>query len=450
MPTEQAPFTFVDLFAGVGGFHAALATFGGRCEYAVEIDRAAARVYELNWGMNPLGDITEDANDEGVSVPPATVLAAGFPCQSFSKSGAQRGMDEARGTLFWNIAKIIEANHPQVVILENVRNLAGPRHRHEWDTIIRTLRELGYRVSDEPAVMSPHWLPLEQGGRPQVRERVFITATYDPDDITQGLPVQPVAIDRDMRGGEEWDLAADLPLDDDHHVEGCELTTDERAWIDAWDAWVRLMWRLVGDGPHARLPGHPIWVDAWVSNADLYIPPDTPDWKRAFLIKNADLYTRYQTEFDAWIREHKVLTFPPSRRKFEWQAQTTRTLWECVMHMRPSGIRAKRPTYLPALVAITQTSIVGPRERRISPREAARLQGLPDAFTFGDFSDGVRYRQMGNGVNVGVVAWVLRKHIERDRDILKTTAPELMHAVLDAGYTSPDDILPGLLAKRAE
>lgn len=444
--TATPAFTFVDLFAGVGGFHAALASFGGRCEYAVEIDPQAAEVYELNWHRNPLGDITKDANDERVTVPPATVLAAGFPCQSFSKSGAQRGMDEARGTLFWNIAKIIEAHRPPVVILENVRNIVGPRHRHEWDVIIRTLREFGYRVSDEPSIMSPHWLPLEQGGRPQVRERVFITATYDPDDLTGGLPVQPAITERDLRGGEEWDLAADLPLDEDHHVAGCDLGDDEREWIDAWDAWVKLMWRLLGRELHTRIPGHPIWVDAWVTNENLCIPADTPAWKRNFLIKNADLYTRYQDAFDAWIREHKVRSFPASRRKFEWQAQRAESLWdECVMHMRPSGIRAKRATYLPALVAITQTSIVGPRERRISPREAARLQGLPDEFTFGGQPDAASYKQMGNGVNVGVVTHVLRKHVERDRDILKATAPDLVEAVLDAGYATPDDVLSGLL-----
>lgn len=438
--TTQPAFSFVDLFAGVGGFHAALSTFGGKCEYAVEIDREAAAVYKLNWGVDALGDITKDANDDGVTVPATTVLAAGFPCQSFSKSGAQRGMDEARGTLFWNVARVIEANRPPVVILENVRNLVGPRHRHEWETIIRTLRELGYRVSDEPSIMSPHWLPLEQGGRPQVRERVFITATYNPDAIDDGLPVHPAITERDLRGGEEWDLEADLPLDADHHVTGCDLTEDERRWIDAWDAWVQLMWQLVGHSPHARLPGFPVWVDAWVTNDDLDIPDDTPAWARNFRIKNADLYTRFKEPLDAWMKAYNVKSFPPSRRKFEWQAQQTRTLWECIMHMRPSGIRAKRATYVPALVAITQTSIVGSRERRISPREAARLQGLPDSFDFGTQPVAASYKQMGNGVNVGVVAHVLRKHVERDQDILKTTAPELVAAVLNESYTSPDDV----------
>ena len=165
--SSHPSFTFVDIFAGIGGFHAALSGMGGECVYAAEIDRAAATVYARNWGQDPFGDITDAANEAGVSVPDHDVLAAGFPCQPFSKSGAQRGMDETRGTLFWNILRVIEERRPAVVLLENVRNLAGPRHGHEWQVIVETLREQGYRVSDTPAIFSPHLLPPEMGGRPR-------------------------------------------------------------------------------------------------------------------------------------------------------------------------------------------------------------------------------------------------------------------------------------------
>src|SRR4051812_13576931 len=177
MSSNSAPFTFVDLFAGIGGFPAALSALGGECVYAVEKDPDAAAVYERNWGLNPLGDIVEDTVGR-MRVPKHDVLAAGFPCQPFSKSGFQRGMDEARGTLFWNICEILRVRRPSVVLLENVRNIAGPRHAHEWKVIIRSLRELGYQVSSQPVVFSPHLLPPERGGRPQVRDRVFILGTY--------------------------------------------------------------------------------------------------------------------------------------------------------------------------------------------------------------------------------------------------------------------------------
>ena len=439
---KSAPFTFVDLFAGIGGFHAALSALGGHCVYAVEIDKEAAAGSERNWGINPWGDITEHANDQQVTVPPHDVLCAGFPCQPFSKSGAQRGMDETRGTLYWYLLRIIQTRKPKVVLLENVRNLAGPRHLHEWNVIIETLREEGYRVSETPAIFSPHLLPREMGGRPQVRERVFITATHVGDEAEPwDLRAEPPVTNRAVAGWDPktWDLESDLPLDPDHHEEGCDLTDAERLWIDAWDDFVTGMWE-VREG--RRLPGFPLWADEWVHIDELRVPKGTPTWKADYLRKNAEFYTAHQHVIDEWAAKWDLYSdkFPASRRKLEWQAQDTRRLWDCVMHFRPSGIRAKAPTYLPALVAITQTSVVGPRERRLSTREAARLQGLPDTFTFGNQRPAATYRQLGNGVSVGAVWHVLRSHVARDEDVLKRTAPKLLSAILSSPE-SPDSRL---------
>jgi DNA (cytosine-5)-methyltransferase 1 len=436
-------FTFVDLFAGIGGFHGALSAMGGECVYAVEIDPAAAKVYERNWGMNPLGDITKDANQSGVSVPEHDVLCAGFPCQPFSKSGAQRGMDETRGTLFWNILRVIQERQPSVVLLENVRNLAGPRHRHEWQVIVETLRDEGYRVSDAPAVFSPHLLPRELGGRPQVRERVFVTATRIPDPAPEDLLADPVVRPRPVDGWDpmSWQLEKHLPLEPDHVVVGCGLSLSERLWMDAWADFVSVMWE-VRQG--RRLPGFPIWVDEWRNVRDLRPArlEEEPRWKANFLVKNAEFYSAHKSVLDSWLKRWKVMSsaFPASRRKFEWQAQDTPSLWDAIVQMRPSGIRAKAPTYLPALVAITQTSILGQRERRLSPREAARTQGLPEWFDFGDQPDATTYRQLGNGVSVGAVWHVLKEHVLRDQDVLKGVNPRLRRAVLTSP-DSPDEIL---------
>lgn len=451
--TEPSRFTYIDLFAGIGGFAAALESFGGSGVYSVEIDKDAAAVYERNWGHSPLGDITTDANDTTMAVPPHDILAAGFPCQPFSKSGAQRGMDETRGTLFFNIMKIIEAHHPTVVVLENVRNLAGPRHRHEWEVIIDLLRAEGYRVSAVPAVFSPHLLPLERGGRPQVRERVFITATYDPDHVMDHETVTPPLVHKDARGEEDWDLAQDLPLEESVEDPQYALGPDEVRWIDAWDEFVRLIWsaetRRAGSRTAPKLPGFPIWADHWVHEAELEIPLETPAWKANFLRKNAEFYTRHQALLDVWRSQHKIHEFPPSRRKLEWQAQSTPTLWECVMQLRPSGIRAKRPTHLPALVAITQTSIIGPQRRRLTPTEAARLQGLPKTFDFGTQPPAKSYKQLGNGVSVGAVWHVLKMHVERDVKILETTEPgrAILKAVRDDAPKSPDEVLEQVVAR---
>lgn len=478
MSSNPPAFRFIDLFAGVGGFHAAMKAYGGECVYAVEIDKQAAEVYELNWGHPALGDITKDAyEDENkkvvMNVPEHDVLCAGFPCQPFSKSGAQRGMDEARGTLFFNIALIIKTHHPKVVLLENVRNLIGPRHQHEWEVIIETLRDEGYHVSDEATVFSPHLLPPYLGGTPQVRERVFITATHAPELVGQDLAIggpAPAALMVDRfpvaPGAKEhfdpkndWDLGE--ILDDADNVEGCSLNPSEWHWINAWNTFVKMMRPLMG-GRH--LPGHPIWADAWMDFREMQaidwdsgempklprkvVVPEVdetlPDWKQSHLRKNYDMFERHFRSIIPWAYEYGIYTskFPTSRRKLEWQAQETGSLWETVMHLRPSGIRAKKPTYLPALVAITQTSIVGPRKRRLSPRETARLQGLPDSYVFGAQPAAATYKQMGNGVNVGAVWHVMREHVKRDSDhlVATTEGQRIVEAVLNAP-DRPNEIL---------
>jgi len=167
-------------------------------------------------------------------------------------------MDETRGTLYYNILRVIQERRPAIVLLENVRNLAGPRHRHEWQVIVETLRAEGYRVSDSPAIFSPHLLPREFGGRPQVRERVFITASRLPEGHGLEVVCDPAVTNRPVGGWDPqtWELGSQLPLDDDHDVRGCDLTDIERVWIDAWDDFVQIMWK---ERLGRRLPGFPIW-----------------------------------------------------------------------------------------------------------------------------------------------------------------------------------------------
>jgi DNA (cytosine-5)-methyltransferase 1 len=436
-------FKFVDLFAGIGGFHAALGALGGECVYASEWDKDAARIYERNWDLKPDGDITLAANDEVMNVPEHDVLVGGFPCQPFSKSGKQMGMEETRGTLFWNIAKIIEVHQPSIVLLENVRNIAGPRHIHEWNVIIKTLRDLGYRVSEDPHVVSPHLIKPEFGGRPQVRERVFIAATLIPSGIKNSkLNVQIPDLSHVIENWDpmKWNLDKHLPLDKLKKKSDripVALSEIEEMWIEAWDEFVvGMLERLKGKS----LPGFPIWADSWVHLDDLKIPRGTPEWKKNFLIKNAEFYTQHRTFLDKWLKKWNYLeAFPPSRRKLEWQAQDTKSLWETIMHFRPSGIRAKKATYVPAMVAITQTSIVGKQKRRITIREGARLQGLPEWFDFFDQSNPLTYKQLGNGVNVGAVYNVMKALVERDKDLL-VKKERLLRAITESP-SNPDERL---------
>jgi DNA (cytosine-5)-methyltransferase 1 len=346
------------------------------------------------------------------------VFAGGFPCQPFSKSGFQRGINETRGTLFWNILRVLEDKQPKVVVLENVRNLAGPRQRDTFNTIIGTLRNVGYRVASEPAVFSPHLLPREQGGAPQVRDRVFITGTWvgpDASDEAKGVNLPPLLTPRAVSGWnpQSWDI--EDYLDPDFEIDNLDrylLTDEQQNVIEVWNDFLRVIDR------GQPVPGFPIWADAFQYPA--VIPEDTPAWKATFLRKNAEFYRANKRSLDHWLRRHNNLShLAPSRRKLEWQAQDTeRNLWHCVLHFRPSGIRAKKPTYLPALVAITQTSIIGPRRRRITPTEGLRLQGLPWWYSFHNQPEAQSYKQLGNGVNAGVVQYVLREHALRDQGLL--------------------------------
>lgn len=414
-------FTFVDLFAGIGGFHAVLSQAGGTCLMASEVDKHAREVYELNWGREMKtrpgrpqveGDIiplTESAVRR--HVPKHDVLAAGFPCQPFSKSGYQRGVDEARGTLFYNILKIIEARQPSLVFLENVRNLAGPRHKETFATIVRLLREQGYRVSSEPTIFSPHLLPPEMGGTPQVRDRVYIMGTWVGRRRAMQETYLPKIVEYEPYPGwspSMWRIDDYLDPDDTiPDIERYRLTPDEKRWIRTWDEFVQ----RVTDSRGEKLPGFPIWAD-YFRKVHVSEVRDLPSWKADFIRKNEALYVENRKAIDRWLSRHgRLMAFPASRRKLEWQAQTIPTLAETVMHFRPSGIRAKAPTYLPALVAMTQTSIIGPRGRRLTPREAARLQGLPEGFSFGDQADSQSYRQLGNAIAVGAAGYVLQAQL---------------------------------------
>lgn len=428
---------YIDLFAGIGGFAAALNAMGGIGAYAVEKDKNAARVYELNWGHNPLGDITQDANELVVNVPPHDILAAGFPCQPFSKSGAQMGMrDKTRGTLFHNIMNIVEHRKPTIVMLENVRNLAGPSHSDDWDVIVQRLIEAGYRVNGDrgASIFSPHKLRPELGGRPQNRERVFIMAIYDPVNATRETSFRLSENDSFNFNPLEWDLERDLLSNDADNDPALALSSNELHVIEAWDAWIKIL-RSNGE----PLPGFPVWSDAWVREPN--IPQDTPAWKRNFLLKNSDLYIRHKKQFDEWREAWHLSSdiFTASTRKLEWQAQDTESIWDCVLHLRPSGVRAKKPNYLPALVAITQTPILAFRKRRLSVDEARKLQGLPDSFTFEGQSSAQSYKQLGNGVNVGVVWNVLKIYVQNERETLqKSEAGKRILNCVEGAPSSPD------------
>ncbi len=172
---------FIDLFAGLGGFHLALSDLGHKCVFACESDADLAALYEKNFGLKPHGDIrTLDIS----KVPRHDVLCAGFPCQPFSKAGEQRGLACPQwGDLIDYVIRIIRTHKPRYFIIENVPNLMRHRSGKTWRTIEHRLRLAGYSVKDQ--LLSPH-----QVGVPQVRERAFIVGSREGlDGFTAPEPV---------------------------------------------------------------------------------------------------------------------------------------------------------------------------------------------------------------------------------------------------------------------
>jgi DNA (cytosine-5)-methyltransferase 1 len=136
-------FTYIDLFAGIGGFHQAADVLGGECVFASEIDVEAKRAYEANYKILPHGDITQITATE---IPDHDVLLAGFPCQPFSIIGKKLGFDDIRGTLFFEIARILKEKTPRLFILENVKQLKTHNKGKTLEKIIKTLEDLDYKV----------------------------------------------------------------------------------------------------------------------------------------------------------------------------------------------------------------------------------------------------------------------------------------------------------------
>ena len=405
---RKKKFKFIDLFCGIGGFHQALSDLGGECVFASDIDASCRKTYQRNYGLEPVGDITKV---EAKDIPSHNVLCGGFPCQAFSKAGKRLGFaDETKGTLFFDIIRILKYHKPEYVLLENVRNLASHDKGNTWRVIRDQLDAAGYHVLERPVIFSPHYI-----GIPQHRERVFIMCIrkdigripefyFDSDDLPE------CSID-------------DILQDDDSitDIDHYRLDQDLVELIDVWNDFIR---GIKCD----RLPGFPIWADClcdlkkakeealgkWkVSSYE-----ELPSWAQNFIEKNSALWEKNKEFIAKWMpRAQACKLFFGAKAKLEWQAGQTNNpnIWDNILQIRPSGIRVKPGTYFPALVAITQTSIVGKRRRFLTPRECARLQSFPDTFQY-DEKESQAYKQFGNGVNVEVVK-LFAKYLLGDEEV---------------------------------
>ena len=427
---------FIDLFSGLGGFHLGLSRLGHQCVFACEIADDLRSLYKKNFGIEPAGDIRGIRADE---VPAHEVLCAGFPCQPFSKAGNQRGLKCRKwGDLFNHVVRIVGRRRPRYVILENVPNLARHNNGDTWEKMRKRLEKLGYDVSIK--TLSPH-----RFGIPQIRERVFIVASL-PGLHHFSWPAQRTRMARNIRSllDKNPKKARKIP----GHIVRC----------------LRIWQKFLKQFPKKEeLPSFPIWSMEFgatypykkttphaVGEAKLgqyrgnhgkrlsQIPASSrmnalpsyarvksrrfPEWKIRFIEQNRALYRRHKKWIDQWKKQ--LLAFPQSRQKLEWNCKgEERNIWSHLIQIRASGVRVKRPTRAPAIVAMTSTQvpIVAWERRYMTARECAKLQSLiglrhlPKATTRA-------YEALGNAVNADLVEMIAKQLLPKPRTNRTTKA----------------------------
>lgn len=415
---------FVDLFAGLGGFHVALEKLGHECVFASEKKEHLAKLYEENFDIKVNRDITKV---EICDIPEFDILCAGFPCQPFSKAGDQLGLeDEKNGNLFDKLVDIIEYHQPEYFILENVRNLKSHDDFNTWKYIKDKLKnKLGYIIDDK--ILSPH-----NYGIPQHRERIFIigsrtdlkhfnwpNSTNSTDSILNFLDVNP--------------------------IEATKLEKEKVEVINLWQEFLNVI------PSKDKLPGFPIWSMEFgatypyeeeipfrtssnalgrckgkfgiplkgmsredkFNNLPNYVkknqlhkesgkPIPFPNWKKKYIKNNRDFYEKYKVELKPIVKKINELGVS-SWQKFEWNVQGgERDLSKYIIQFRGSGVRVKKTDFFPSLVTVsTQIPIIGWENRYITPSEGARIQSLngiklPDNL-------GSCFGALGNAVNAHVV-----------------------------------------------
>lgn len=432
MAEEVPSFDFVDLFAGLGGFHVALQGLGGRGVFAAEWEPTLNELYAKNF---PTATVWSDINKLdspeliGERVPDHQVLTAGFPCQPFSKAGEQLGFGHTlQGQLFFKVLDILREKRPQRFILENVPNILRHKKGETLRTMIGELEALGYAVDWHK--LSPH-----QFGDPQIRERAYFVGSLDGlDDFEWPKPTHRTTSIKTVLS--------------DQVIPTRVIPEQTLRAIDMWDDFLRRSGEI-------KLPSFPIWsmefgadypfgsegtppaiwtergprgLDAFrgsygesleglsreeqSSLLPSYARRDGdylfPKWKQAFIRQNRQFFWSNRSWIVDWMNEWRPWELPQSLRKFEWNVQGgRRRIDDYVLQVRASGIRVKRTNTAPSLVAMTHTqvpilgkNIVGVR-RYMTPHECAALQSL-HGVTLPE-SDLAAYKALGNAVNARVV-----------------------------------------------
>lgn len=432
---------FIDLFAGLGGFHKALHNLGHECVFASELDPTLRQVYQENWGIEVHGDIKKVVENEIDAIPEHDILCAGFPCQPFSKAGKQLGRDDDRGTLFDEIVKILEFRKPTYFILENVPFIAKHDNEETWKAMKIDLENLGYQVDHE--VYSP-----QDFGIPQHRLRIFIVGSlnglnhFSFNEI-DSLKTNTIDIHKYIEANPE--NAKQLP----------------KANIECLKLWQEFITSIPKD---VKLPGFPIWgmefgatypfeneyphiltetelskykgnfgkslkgltKEQQLANLPSYarVDKEFPDWKQRYIKYNRQFYKENKKHIENVVK--RIAQLPSqSWQKLEWNVGNgKRKITDYILQFRASGIRVKKVDFFPSLVCTnTQIPIIGWQKRYISKNEGLKLQSL-EGIKLPE-NDNAAFKALGNAVNshiISLIAEQLLNNSENGQTIKKKSS----------------------------